>query len=77
MVVWSEKRNKGQTKGRPRRGSEEQGVCMIPTGEISILIESASFGRLFSSAERRICVCIYVSICSLQKLTELRASSSC
>lgn len=62
--------NEGKTKKR-QRGTK---VCTIRAGGISILIESASFGRLFSSAEQRMYV--DVSICSLAKaLTGLRASS--
>lgn len=66
--------NEGKTKKR-QRGT---GICTIRAGEISILIESASFGRLFSSAERRICVRTYLSVpCKSTQLTGLRASSSC
>lgn len=72
-VVWSEEGCKGKTRAKTKKKQRGTKVRTIRASGISILIESTSFRRLFSSAEQR--MCIYIDVCSLQKLTGLSSSS--
>lgn len=55
---------RGANEGRAKERQRGTGICTIRAGGISILIESASFKRLFFSAERRMCIYTYLPVSS-------------